>query len=103
LATRSREIFRGKWATELERQPIRSLDRTDCARLRDHRCDETRLVEIPRRMPTAEAAAVIDEAGLWAEAHPTSRMTVRVDRRPEIEGWRRKWCPRGLEIVIDPS
>ncbi len=103
LAVRSREIFRAKWAAELEDQPVRFIGRESCERVRDHRCPEHHRVEIGRRTPDDEARRLVDEAGEWAVGHPTSRATVWVDHRPVVEEWRRAWCHRGLEIVTTES
>ena len=103
IAVRSRAVFQIRWADELSRQPTRSGGREDCERVRDHRCAETRRVDVTRRTTRAEAESIVAEAGRWAESNPTSRMIVMTNRRPEVERWRRSWCARGLEIVTAPS
>ena len=103
LAVRSREVFRAKWAEDLVRQPCRSTDRESCERVRDHRCNEHRRIDIARRTSDEDATKMVDEAGQWAADHPTDRVTVWSDRRPVLEAWRRTWCHLGLEIVTNES
>lgn len=101
IAVASREVFRRRLAVELESQPDRRSRDDDVERVRDHRCSERRHEHVSRGVGAAEAERRVTAAGEWAAANPTARMTVSCHAFPGVEAWRRRWCPRGLELLVD--
>jgi len=100
LAMRSRSVFEVKWSAELGAQPSRLQTGENGDRVRDHRCGRHHVFTIDAKVSEADAQRMVNEAGELAVASPTDRVTVIASRRASAEGWRRRWCPLGLEVAV---